>query len=560
MPSVSANEVLDEALPPEVRDLIEARFWSPIDENASLEALHDDPLFLASPADHPALFADHGTVHVRDIANAVVALGELADGLLLPRRSSERHRFRVAYAVLVTYLHDIGMCEMTAEGRRVHAVYAAHVVFSEQMDDIVELLVGARGPVIARLEEVDRTSPLGVPIEVALRELIALTMAHSKSTVPAPLLNDRPALRRLVQRGLFTAGAGTGSSSATGRYRSPMEQSYAWLDSADSSHVQLAEDVVDALRLLRAADALRQRGTSLRTSAGYEVFIEQATGQAVYALRSADNGHLYLLRSNDLKSAGEANIRVAAISPNGHLRIGFQRGAYACASARRRAVECTAAVVADIQADVLPAFSDTWRAGVSAPDGDAMMLVQLERPDDEPSFANDVARALVEAEPSLGGRVAVVADLAGADTAESDLYHRGIPVLARSDEAGRVLSELRAHGTNVDDLDEDEAFSDVRRVTVEPGESLMRRGSPPAFVYIATGPGLRVLPGGGYRAVSTGVWIPLGVTGVVRRAERNSDVVAEQPVDVLMIPGELFTRAWFRPYDSVELRAVLSGG
>ena len=324
--------------------------------------------------------------------------------------------------------------------------------------------------------------------------------------------------------------------------------------------MHLAEDVVDALRVLRAADALRQRGTTLRTSAGYEVFIEQATGQAVYALRSAENGHLYLLRSNDVKSAGEANIRVAAISPNGHLRIGFQRGAYASDIARRRAVECTATVVADIQADVLPAFSHSWRAGWPKSDGSVEMLVQLERPDDSPSFADDVAGELLRAQPSLAGRIAVVADLAGADPAERELYHRGVPVLARTDEARRVLTELRDHGTNVDDLDEDEAFADVRRVAVEAGEPVMRRGSPPAFVYIATGPGLLVRPGGGYRSVSTGVWIPLGVTGVVRRAERNSEVIAEQPVDVLMIPGELFTRAWFRPYDSAELRAVLSGG
>ena len=52
-------------------------------------------------------------------------------------------------------------------------------------------------------------------------------------------------------------------------------------------------------------------------------------------------------------------------------------------------------------------------------------------------------------------------------------------------------------------------------------------------------------------------WIPSGVTGVVRRAERNSTVVAAEPGEVLMIPGELFAREWFRPYGQVEFADVL---
>jgi hypothetical protein len=48
------------------------------------------------------------------------------------------------------------------------------------------------------------------------------------------------------------------------------------------------------------------------------------------------------------------------------------------------------------------------------------------------------------------------------------------------------------------------------------------------------------------------------VTGVVRRAERNRTVVAAAPGDALMIPGELFVREWFRPYEQGELADVLA--
>lgn len=50
----------------------------------------------------------------------------------------------------------------------------------------------------------------------------------------------------------------------------------------------------------------------------------------------------------------------------------------------------------------------------------------------------------------------------------------------------------------------------------------------------------------------------MGVTGVVRRAERNSTVVAAEPGEVLMIPGELVAREWFRPYEQGEFADVLA--
>ena len=73
---------------------------------------------------------------------------------------------------------------------------------------------------------------------------------------------------------------------------------------------------------------------------------------------------------------------------------------------------------------------------------------------------------------------------------------------------------------------------------------------------------LRIEQLGGYQDIAVPPWIPIGVTGVVRRAERNSTVVVAKPGDALMIPGELFAREWFRPYEPGELANVLadSGG
>ena len=197
------------------------------------------------------------------------------------------------------------------------------------------------------------------------------------------------------------------------------------------------DDAIDAVRLVRAADALRQRGTTLRTSAGYEIFIDADSGSAVFALRTEGNDRLLLLRAESPVNAGEANLRRAFVTPHGNLRIAFHRGRFSSPEAAAAACEATARVVADVGADVLGAFA--FRPPVARPAAPrrdpAAMRVELERPADEPAFADAVAAALARRDPSLGPRVAVVADLEGAAPAERARYHRGIAVPADGDEA-----------------------------------------------------------------------------------------------------------------------------
>ena len=57
--------------------MLEERFWHRVEEGSMLEALSaDDEALLTAPDAHPALFADHGVVHARDIAAGVVDLAE----------------------------------------------------------------------------------------------------------------------------------------------------------------------------------------------------------------------------------------------------------------------------------------------------------------------------------------------------------------------------------------------------------------------------------------------------------------------------------------------------
>ena len=316
----------------------------------------------------------------------------------------------------------------------------------------------------------------------------------------------------------------------------------------------------DAVRLVRAADALRQRGTTLRTAAGYEIFIDADAGAAVFALRTVANDRLLLLRADSPLSAGEANLRCAFVTPHGNLRIAFHRGRFSSPAAAAAACDATARVVGDIGADVLGAFAFRRPSSDLPPPAcePSCMNVHLERPADEPSFADGVAVALARRDPSLASRVAVVADLEGAAPAERARYHRGVPVSAGSEEAAGILRSLGARGMKVSAIDRHRAFEDVRRVGVRGGEVLVEAGTSPAFVYLATGAGMRAQPLGGYEEADIPAWLPIGITGVVRRAERNSTVVAGAPVEVLMIPGELFVREWFHPYEEHEVADLLA--
>jgi hypothetical protein len=566
---------MDRYLPAEVRAILEERFWQTVEENATLEAFAGDESVASAPSMHPALFSDHGIVHCRDVAAGTLELAEVVEGRLLPTRPGDRREFVEALAVLIAYIHDVGMTDPTREGRRVHAIYAAQVPFSGAMDDALDRLWESGGPVVSRIEAVGSVAPFRVPGQVVLRELAALALAHSKSMVPATLHADFTRLRKALQRAVFVeldehrrAGgrlnpdAGLPDALGTNArwYADAVGESFAWLESGEAAHDALAVDAVDAVRLVRVADALRQRGTALRTAAGYEIFVDVETGQAVFSLRTAAGDRLFLLRVDSQLSAGEANVRKAVLTRGGDLRISFHRGRFSSPEAAHAASDATARVVADIGADLLGAFavrhpSPDLPAPVCDPDA---MRVELERPADEPAFAEAVAEAAARMDLLLRGRIFVVADLENASPTERRRFLEGTVVDAQSGEARDVLDELQAHGMRIEGIDRDRAFEDVRRVAIAEGEVLVEVGSPPAFVYVAVGCGLRIEQVGGYRNIDVPSWIPIGVTGVVRRAERNSTVVASEPGEALMIPGELFAREWFRPYGRGEFAALLA--
>ena len=568
-----SGAALDRWLAPVVRRDLEERLWRPIGDQATLERLLDDPTFFADPGRHPAMFADHGVVHARDVALGVVRFIDVADGVVLPGRPPARRAFLTQLGVATAYLHDVGMVDMSRQGRRLHAVAAAQAAFGPQVDGLVDHLL-AGGPIRERLDLVATMAPFDVPLEHVVRELLALSVIHAKSIVPATILEDRDALRRLLQRLAFTSldllrsNGSTPSpddtsplqvSSDAGHHPDPT-RAWSWMSAGAGPQAELADDAVDAMRVLRAADVLRQRGTVLRTSGGFEICMDAETAHAVCTLRPASGDAAYVITYDDPRGAGEANIREARVTPRGHLRIGFHRGLFGTPEATRRAAASTANVVVDIEADVLPSFGGMTVGGGTTPPTHppGSMRLRLERPADRPAFADEVAAEVVALRPALAPLIELVADTQSADAHERDRFFASIPVDAASPEVDELLRRMAERGADSSGIDRAEALFEVGLATVAAGEVLVERGSAPAFVYVPMGEGLVVRPVGGYAPSPLPAWVPVGTTGVIRRAERNSDIVAEHDVDVVVIPGERYARWWLRPLRPEELAARLA--
>ena len=184
--------------------------------------------------------------------------------------------------------------------------------------------------------------------------------------------------------------------------------------------------------------------------------------------------------------------------------------------------------------------------------------IQLERPEDRPAFAEQVARVLVGRDPALARRLVTVADIEGAAPEERRRFYEAAPVRADESRGRRDRPAAgRARRRHVGRWIAPRHSPRCAGRRSGPGEVLVAQGSPPAFVYVPTGPGLVVLPDGGYAPSPLHAWVPVGTTGVIRRAERNSEIVAERAVDVIVIPGELYAREWLRPLSVDELLARL---
>ncbi len=577
------SDRLDRWVSAAIRDEIEDRFYAQINAQATLGRLARDPEFMAAPAQHVGLFADHGVEHVRDVANQVLTVLATCHGVLIPRRDARRLALMQGYGVLLAYFHDIGMIDFSSFGRAMHPEYAAQAVFDPALDDLIESIWRENSAGLAwHLLTLAKQGQLRQDPKLVLRELLSLSLCHSKSKAPVTMLNDRHALRaNLIEtvttdlRVLYaeqrrrkqpqSQTQPQPQNDVTGSERlNPQiarfahlfpDTAYGWLVDGSPALAEFVDDVIDTLRALRAADALRRRGTLLETSGHYQIFVDRRSGNAMYALR-LDQDRLFLLELSDRISAGEANIASSELEPSGDLRISFHRGHFSADGASAYAARCAAHVVFDIQSDVIESFRRTAAAPGLKPV--AAVAILLEETDDDITFAQTVQDELVKLAPERSSHVRVTPSLTHVQPAERTRYLTAQPLPWGAGLRSDLLARLAHSGYPAARVDPARAFENVRLLTLRAGDVLIEAKTPAAFVYIPLGIGLNVVPWGGYRSVSAQPWQMLGAAGVIRGTERSATVVAERDVQVVMIPKSTYLTYWHHSLSLDAFRAAVT--
>ena len=574
------SERLDRWVSAGIREEIEQRFYAKVNKQADFNHLARDPDFMAAPNRHVGLFADHGVSHVRDIAHQVIDVLEICHGVLIPHRNPQRFVFMQGYVVLLAYFHDIGMLDFSRFGRYMHPEFAAQAVFDPVLDDLIDSIWKENSGGLAwHLRTlVDEGVSTQEPMMV-LRELLSLSIGHSKSKISVDILNDPVLLRekliKTITTGLRTlyveqqiAGEQSGMEKSIegnepvrpnqliDRYSHIFpEGAYCWLVDSDPRLQALAEDAIDTVRILRAADALRKRGSVLRTSGHYQIFVDQYRGNAVYALQLGDN-QLYLLELHDEISAGEANIACSELEQEGNLRVAFHRGSFGAPGAKERAAHAAATVINDIQSDVIGSFYRSTELIGLKPASE--MLILLEETGDDISFPQMVRDTLFKLNPDIEKRVEVTPSLKYVHAQERERYLTAKPITWDSKTRCELLARVGRSGYPAERIDPEHAFDDVRLATLEIGEVLIEARSPSSFVYLPLGPGLKITPLGEYRSFSVQPWMLLGMTGVIRGAERNSSIVAERGLQVLIIPKSTYLTCWHHTLSLEAFRTAIA--
>lgn len=607
------SKEIDPFVPPYLREIIDKKYYEKINKDLTLDKVIHDPEFLKSPLDHLALYTDHSVMHVQNVTQLLLKLIPKIHGVLIPLRNRLRLDFMRGYGCVLAYLHDIGMVNPTQFGRMIHAEYLPHAVYSEDFEPVFQLIWKNNiGGISWRIHRLILENGLNINPELMLRELLTFACCHSKSSVSVDKINDKKALREHMQYCLMhtlteiyytkmlkkiASQIDTNEDDSVKKealearlavlekeyheledkeehshqraeilsryYKDFMQDSFAWLVSEASTELMdFVDDVIDTARLLRCADAFRQRGTRLKTSADYQIFIDHLSGNAIYAL-SHESDTLFLLEVSKSINAAEANLEGLMLTLEGDLIFAFTRGQFATQEATDHAIANMARLVEDIQADVVGSFSTSLnhaeRKGEYTKKGQPMYIL-LESTDDNPDFNKLLAYKLIQNNPALAGIIKLVPSLKRIAPAEKNRYLFGAVLNLTLAEKKQMLKKIEATGHRIANIPMHLAFDFVKTARLEKDEQLLAAGDFAGFVYIPMGPGLTGIPLGGYKTFHLPAWMPFGNVGVIRGDVRNATIFAKIPVEVIIIPREIYLKYWHTTYkvsDTLEMAAHL---
>ena len=469
-------------------------------------------------------YASHAADHHWNIAEGMgFILTDAIEAGLLTARDPTRRSCVEQMATLMVSLHDIWMMDCRIEGREKHRDRSAREAFSPELDASIVLM--AQGPLGTML-----TTLYGVRADQRgdrIREIASMCCGHD-----ARLPLDNPTHLRQALRAVI------------GGAHHP--DFFSWL--TDPRTAALAEDSIDAVRCVRAGDALeRWRGSDLRTSNGSEIgtFDESGNLNAWVRLTDVTSGKVYpVLIEPDAFPVGEFNIEDVSIQTADDSDRGLCRGDLVCRIREGEKSDCSS-LAADKTAHVL---SEIWQDySLSFPvQGTRKLIVETTlglRGFGEQVVAQLRLRLVYDAHPPE--EVRRIDQLP--ESALSIEAHRvGTEIedlrFLNSDE-GRVTTEMESVYGNLST----ESLAGARLIKLAKDELLMVQGGNPqsAYVYIPLeDDSLSISLTRGYAPPPVRRGVPLGDFEAITGTSRNKDVLALRDTLVVALPGAVYRKHW----------------
>jgi hypothetical protein len=578
---MAEESVVTRYIPQYICDKITKQYYARIPHEVDFEHIIHNQDFIKMPTKHVSLFGDHGWHHVMNVAEQMPSILNSIKGIYIPLRNQKRFDFMERYGVVLGFIHDIGMSDVTAFGRQMHGEFVAQEVFRPRFNAIFDAMWKENvGNIPWMLLYMYHQKWLSEPPELVFREMLSLAVCHRKQLVPVSILNDANKLQHQMQyfvrhtlqyqyqvkecekKKISTNNLKPEldqqiTRSLKQHYKDFEKQSFAWLLSKNKNIQALVTDIIDTIRAIRCSDAFRQRGTDLKTSAQYQVFVNQFTADAIYAL-SDKEGRMYFLELGDPISSGEANLASVGFTKEGDIRFEFHRGYFHSPEAEAKGVGYLTSLVAQLDYDV----SDTFTRGGTCDHFKPLKRPQLllESTDDEPYFTQKLLASLIALKADFKNTATVVPSLKFIPHGECQHYLDGLIINWSDAQKKAFLKRIAAGGHKVSHIDINRAFSHARVITVEAGEVLFEAKTFSGFVYFPFSRGLEGYPTGSYSPFKVAPFTPLGNTGVIRGDIRNAQIIARQRVKLLVIPKQDYLQYWYATYTKDEFVQLILNG
>ena len=600
------GDLLQTIITKNILDKINKRYYAFIPKTVDFEHIVKTPNFSNEVTKNVALYSDHGLNHVLNVATEIPVILRTISDVHLPKRSEKRSEFMIRYGTILGLIHDIGMSDTTSFGREMHGEFVAQEVFRSNFTPIFNTMWEENiGNIPWTLLYMQNQGILKEPAKTVFREMLSLAVCHRKVLVPVKILNDPKLLReqmqffvtkslhyqhlknavqsaetqveiakknkdlklqkyitslQLAKQNLENAKPAEISNAdllqdLKRHYSDFANDSFKWLLSENKEIISFISDVIDTLRILRCSDALRLRGTDLKTSAQYQIFVSQFTASAIYALTNKEE-KMYLLEIDDAISSGEANLASVILTKEGNLRFEFHRGLFHSGDAEERGATYLARLVAQLKHDIFNTFvrpkSDIHNF---KPLSNPKLL--LERTDDFPKFTTLVAKKTIKLDPNLKETVKIVPSLKNISQVEYQHYLNALEINWSNKEKLSFLRKIAEQGFKTEHLDIDKAFQHARITEIKPKEALFEAKGFSGLVYFPFSYGLMGTPSGSYDNFIVAPFTPLGNTGVIRGDIRNATIVARKSVKLLIIPKDIYLNYWHATYSVEEFANLI---